>query len=84
MRWTAYGNSYDPGTDCFTIFSSLTPYFLSSFTQPSTSAEMIFSFQRAWRMPMRSPEPVCVISGCVHWVEGERTVVDFDLAWAFC
>ena len=54
------------------MFSSLTPYFFNSVTQPSTRAEMIFSFQRAWTMPMRRPEPEDLVRKKVRavvWME---------------
>jgi hypothetical protein len=40
-----------------TMFSSLTPLALSVLTVPSTRAEMILVFQRAWMMPIRRAEP---------------------------
>lgn len=34
-----------------------TPAVLRDLRTPAMRAEMIFSFQRAWRMPMRRGEP---------------------------
>jgi hypothetical protein len=41
-----------------TMFSSLTPLALRVLTVPSTRAEMILVFQRAWMMPIRRAEPI--------------------------
>ena len=58
-RWTAMGSSQDPGTDCTTMFESLTPHLVSCAFVPSSNGAMMVSFQRACTMPMRRALPSC-------------------------
>jgi hypothetical protein len=56
-RWTAIGNSQEPGTDCTTMLDSETPHSRSLALVPSRRAFMIVSFHRAWTMATRRPVP---------------------------
>lgn len=48
-----------------TMFSSLTPAALSFLSAPSSRAEMIFWFQRAWMIPILRLEPAVLY--LVRW-----------------
>lgn len=55
----AIGSSQDPGTDCTTIFDSLTPEARSLAFVPAMRGSIIVVFQRAWTIPMRRALPSC-------------------------